>query len=251
MATKKWDMNDEAHLLVDCADLFSNERHATYMGDNIIAVSIASHKTIVFLTCDGELTEKVKVICEYVPKALCALSNGDIAVAWDEPIAFGIISCQVWKGKGKVFQSVGGMGYCEKVYFREDNSGRKFKSFPFMAVDEKRSHVIQPCTVDNAVYCFDIEGNHVFRYKNDDLPDPGGVALDCEGNIYICESSLSTIHIVSSDGVVITIIEEGCLQKPLAIGYDKGNNVFAVTVYGRDNNDGTWGEINFFSVLSK
>ena len=249
VATMKWDMNDEAHLLVDCADLFSNERHATYIGDNIIAVSIASHKLIVFLTCDGELTEKVNLKCEYVPKALCALNNGDIAVAWDEPVAFGIISCKVWRNHGKVFQSEGGMGYCEKAYFKEDTSGRKLKSFQFMAVDEKRGHVIQPCSVDNIVYCFDLAGNPVFRYKNDDLQEPAGVALDSEGDIYICGKKL--IHIVSAEGVTITIIKQGCPEMPLAIEYDKGNNVFAVAVSLPASEKDDWGEIHFFSVLSK
>ena len=67
---------------VDKKNCFSNDRYATYLGDNIIAVSLVTHKTIIFLTCDEEFTEKVKLKCEYVPKALCALNNGDIAVAW-------------------------------------------------------------------------------------------------------------------------------------------------------------------------
>ena len=246
--TKKWDMDDKLIFLGDERNYFRNERHATYLGDNLIAVSIASHKTIVFLTSDGNFDEKVKLKCEYEPKALCALNNGDIAVVWDKPVAFGIISGQIWRPcQGKVVQCNGGLGYCEKVYFREDNSGRKFKSFPFMAIDEKRGHVIQPCNVDRAVYCFDVEGNPVFHYKNDDLQNPGGVALDGEGNIYICEITLNSIHIVSAEGIAITSIKEDCPQEPLAIEYDMGNNVFAVTVYTTADSE----EVHFFSVLPK
>ena len=123
----------------DGKNYFSNERHATYLGDNIIAVSTASHKTIYLLSCDGKYTEKVKLKCEYVPKALYGLSNGDIAIAWDKPVAFGVISSQIWKCSGKVFRDNDGLCYCEKVYFTEDKSGRELQSFQFMAIDECHS----------------------------------------------------------------------------------------------------------------
>ena len=232
---------------IDSNNFFSNERHATCLGDNIIAVSIASHKTILLLSPDGKYTEKVQLKCEYTPKALCGLSNGDIAIAWDKPVAFGVISSQIWKCSGKVYRGNDGLSYCEKVYFTEDKSGRKLQSFQFMAVDENRGHIIQPCDVDMAVYCFDMEGNHVFCYENEDLKAPRGVTLDREGNIYICENSLDSIHVISAEGMGITIIKEGCPSTPLAIGYNEHNNEFAVTV--EDVYD--CGEIHFFSVALK
>ena len=76
-----------------------------------------------------------------------------------------------------------------------------------------------------------LRGNPVFRYENDVLQNPGSVALDYEGNIYICDGSLNSIHIVSAEGFVITTIKEGCPNVPLAIEYDKDNNKFAVTAY--------------------
>ena len=248
VATKRWDL-DGKRPLVDENNCYSNERHATCLGDTIIAVSITLNKTILFLTYDSEFTEKVRLKCEYEPKALCALSNGDIAVAWDEPVAFGIISSQVWGDNGKVFQCEDGMGYCEKVYFREDNAGRELITFQCMAVDKKRGHVIQPCTVESAVYCFDLDGNPVFCYEPDVLREPEGIAVDEEGNIYICDKPENSIHIISAEGIAIIIIEEGCPQRPIAIDYDKGKNVFAATAIG--SNDGPWEEIHFFSVSAK
>ena len=230
-------------------DYFSNERHATYFGNNVIGVSIPSRKTIFWAVCDPRDGEKVSMKCEYIPKALCALNNGDLAVTWDKPVAFGIISCQLWKNDGKVFRDVDGSGqsYCEKVYFNKDKTGRQFKSFGYMAVDEDRLHVIQSCSVDKAVYSFDFEGSPVFCYNNEALKEPRGVALDGEGNIYICDYSLGAVHVVSAEGMDITIIKEGCPSMPLAIGYNKSRNVFAVTVYDA----GHCGTIHFFSVASK
>lgn len=67
------------------------------------------------------------------PLALHAMSNGDIAVSWDNPVAFGIL---------KFHQS---FIFDENVYFDRDKSGRIIKSFLYMGVDEDRSRVIQPC----------------------------------------------------------------------------------------------------------
>lgn len=184
--------------------------------------------------------------CEYIPKAICALNNGDLAVAWDKPVAFGIISSQLWKNQGKVLRG-SGQSYCEKVYFTMDKTGRQFKSFEHMAMDEDRLHVIQPCVVDKSVYCFDLEGKPVFSYNNDALKQPRGVALDGEGNIYICEQSLGSVHVVSADGIGIAIIKEGCPPSPLAIGFNKRSNVFAVTVYEPEKCEA----IRFFSVAMK
>lgn len=111
-----------------------------------VAVPCPSQNKILFILAD----ETREVNTMYQPKALHVLKHGDIAVAWDKPVAFGIISISTILG-------------ATKVYFQKDKSGRTLQNFEFIAVDERRSHVIQPCTSTNAVYCFDFEGNPVFE----------------------------------------------------------------------------------------
>lgn len=243
-ALNKW-QNYAIH--VDPANSYSNERHATYLENNVIVVSLSSQQRILLLSADEHFTVKGEIMCEYEPKAMCGLSNGDIAIAWNKPVAFGIISRPTWNSKGKVFNGTRGLGYCEKVYFTKDTSERQLESFQYIAVDEKQGHIIQPCTVEKAVFCFDMIGNPVFRYGNDKLDQPKGVAVDNDGNLYICESTFCSIHIVSPDGTGITIIDksQGCPSEPLAIGYDKMSNTFAVT------EDEEYDNVHFFSVKSK
>ena len=228
-------------------NFYSNERHATILDESTIAISIASHKTILLVSADGMYTRKGNIKCQYVPKAIRGLNNGDIAVAWDKPVAFGIISGQIWPCRGKVFHGYrGNFGYIEKVYITKDSADRELKSFQFMAIDENRRHVIQPCSVDKVVYCFDMDGNPVFHYSNEQLKDPRGVALDSESNIYICETFLGLIHIISPEGIGITVVTEGAPDRPLAIGFDKDSNKFVVT------NDGPeYDEVHFFIISSK
>ena len=84
---------------------------------------------------------------------------------------------------------------------------------------------------------------------NDNIEQPKGVAIDNDGNIYICEYALNSIHIVSAEGTAITMIgkDQDCPSRPLAIGYDKMSDVFAVT---EDGDDSEWDRVNFFSVRS-
>lgn len=147
----------------------------------------------------------------YQPKALHVLKHGDIAVAWDKPVAFGIISISTVLG-------------ATKVYFQQDKSGRTLKNFEFIAVDERRSHVIQPCTSTNAVYCFDFEGNPAFEYK---VSNPRGVALDGDNNIYVC--CCEGLHVLSPRGGHLHKIDTRYFPHyPLAIAfYEDGENFVA------------------------
>ena len=100
-----------------------------------------------------------------------------------------------------------------------------------MAVDEFRSHVIQPCTTDRAVYCFDFNGNPKFKYKNKDNFYPRGVAVDGYGSIFVCDYYNHVIHIISPTGNALRVIQEseGCPKYPRAIGFKKNGEEFAVT----------------------
>lgn len=61
-------------------------------------------------------------------------------------------------------------------------------------------HVIQLCTQEMAVYCFDFDGNPNFQYRESDLLYPGGVALDRDGNIYVCVNHANAIFVLSPSG---------------------------------------------------
>ena len=173
-----------------------------------VAVPCPSQNKVLFILAD----ETREVNTMYQPKALHVLKHGDIAVAWDKPVAFGIISISTILG-------------ATKVYFQKDKSGRTLQNFEFIAVDERRSHVIQPCTSTNAVYCFDFEGNPVFEYK---VSNPRGVALDGDSNVYICcyEEGL---YILSPRGNHLRTIDAPYFPRyPLAIAfYEDGENFVA------------------------
>lgn len=186
----------------------------TDLRNGLIAIGFSELKKIRLISV-AEMCLKVELNTSYGPKALCGLQNGDLAVSWEGPVAFGI----VWPY----------LDLPEKVYFCEDKTGRKLKSFDYIAVDEKRSRVIQPCCVEKAVFCFDFSGNPKYKYTSTDLVKPRGVALDSCGNAYVCENAKSLVHVISPTGLSIRILKEDSLKTPLAIGFTQRGNAFAVT----------------------
>ena len=217
---------------VDENDNFKKLMYASWTRNGTFAISIPSAMKIQFVTADKCLAYRGEITCKQKPMAVHVLSNNDIAVAWNEPVAFGILSGMMWSD--------------EEVYFTMDKQGRILKSFEYIGVDETRGHVIQPCQVDQTVYCFSFSGQPVFQYMSEDLIDPRGVDLDNNQNIYICEKELSMIHVLFPTGHLMLKLKHGCPERPLAIGVDKKGHNFAVTQY----HSNYWWTINFFSICT-
>ena len=190
-----------------CADTSTGSRKpycATVIKNGEIAVSIPEKKKICIISADKQLKSTFTGSTKYKPRAIHGLRTGDIAVSFDDPVAFGIIS----------FDEIPEPTEKLHVYFSHDKEGRKLKTFDCMAVDETRSNVIQPCTTDEAVYCFDFNGNPKFKYEGKDEFSPMGVAVDGYGSIFVCDSiyNNSAIHVISPTGNAVCVIQqsEGC-----------------------------------------
>ena len=196
---------------------------ATVIKNGEIVVSIPEKKKICIISADKQLKSTFTGSTKYKPKAIHGLRTGDIAVAFNDPVAFGIIS----------FDDIPEPTEKIHVYFSHDKEGRKLKNFNYMAVDENRSHVIQPCTIDGAVYCFDFNGNPKFIYKGKDDFYPRGVAVDGYWSIFVCDSGNDANHVISPAGNALRVIQksEGCPESPLAIGFKKNGEEFTVTQY--------------------
>ena len=201
---------------------------ATVLPNGVLVVSVPEEKKIYFL--DSENLAKLGCLnTKYKPRNIHALSNGDIAVTWDDPVAFGIISSEIVVSQWLVPNK---LKVLHKVYMTEDKNGRPFNQFDSMAVDNWRSCVVQSCKDDSVVYCFDFEGNPKFCYRTPDLQQPNGLAIDKQGFIYICDEVASCIHVLNADGGLLQIIKEGCPPSPIAIGIDSDGLQFAVSNSG-------------------
>lgn len=188
---------------------------AADMKNGMAAITLPKQKKIYFVSICENLAVKGEYYTKYSPRAVQSMKNGDLAVSFENPVAFGVLALNRYS-------------YEEKIYFDRDANGRVLKCFNYMAVDEKRAHIIQPCSVDKMVYCFDFQGIPKFTYSLQKLSCPTGVAIDDEGNIFVCEYSESVIHVLSEEGQLLRLIKDGCQENPNAIAFIKN-----------EGNDGT------------
>ena len=207
---------------------FDMHQCGSYMQNELIAINLAVEKKICFVSPE-ELILKGEIVCKHTPLALCALTNNELAVSWEDPVAFSIIVLQ-------------GGAYSEIEYFTKDKSGRQLKSFDHMAVDKNLHHIIQPCHVDKAVYCFSYNGEPIFKYKKENLVGPLGVAVHPNHRIILVCDMSSRIHILSQYGVPMKIVEEQCPREPLAIAFNKAGTQFIVT------DSDSWNKLHLFTI---
>ena len=186
------------------------------LDNDIVVTSVPEKKTMFVIEANQNLKIQTEIDLPHSAKALVGLSNGDIAVSWTDPVAFGVLSLRLFHAE-------------EKSYFNHDKSGRVLKSFDYMAVDRKSLHVIQPCSVDKAVFCFDLQMNPIFEYRHNELEHPAGVGIDADGLIYVCDTANGCIHIISPNGYPVSIYKEDCPERPLAVAFDKAGTTFAIT----------------------
>lgn len=210
-------------------NVHTNFIHATPVRSGLIAVSVPQMLKICFITDDIDMKLTCELSCNKTPLAIHGLRNNELAIMWTDPPAFGIMKVEAGS-------------YTESVYFTHDKSGRVLKSSFRMAVDEGRKHVIQPCTIDNAVYCFDFEGNPVFKYIHDELQSPAGVAVDKQGEVYVCERVRSAIHVLSPAGNLLQLFKRECPQNPFGIAFSRRGDRFAVSTLNH------FDKVYFFSL---
>lgn len=201
-----------------------NYINSAYLTNCLIAISILNECKICFvLPSNGKLEKISEIHCKHTPTAIHGLRNSDLCVLWENPKAFGIISL------------CGGL-YQEKAYFERDSDGKVVWHNKRMAIDEDKGHVV--CLYAKTVYpnwkitkivSYDFNGNRIFENDHAEIIDPRGVALDADGNIYICDMFKGGIHVCSPEGLHIRMIQESCIKRPLGIGFSKSMNMFAVT----------------------
>ena len=210
--------------VTDQSHIDENFIHSAYLPNGLIAISILyQHKICFVSSSNGKLEKECEILCKHNPTTIHGLRNGDLCVLWERPSAFGIIS-------------ICGGSYQEKVYFEKDTNGKMINHIRRMAIDEDRHHVIisypkggRKAKQGTIIDAYDFDGNKVFENNLYELKDPRGIALDTDGNIYICDRSLGGIHVLSPKGLFIKMIQEGCPKWPLGIGFSKSMNMFAVT----------------------
>jgi len=84
---------------------------------------------------------------------------------------------------------------------------------------------------NNEIVCRTLEGKEQFRYKHQQLQDPGGICQDQNNCLYICGTQSHNVHQVSPDGKRNRILLEKLhnISMPQSVVFHPQKNEFVVT----------------------
>ncbi|KAL3887749.1 hypothetical protein ACJMK2_000142 [Sinanodonta woodiana] len=102
-------------------------------------------------------------------------------------------------------------------------------SYP-SSVTTNRSQTVIYVTCHSGLVAYNTNWDILFTYTNQSKDSLGGVDTDRDGQIYLCDSNVSNIQMISSDGKLIRTLLSG-KQKPLKIMFYKDRDIFLLTYH--------------------
>lgn len=80
----------------------------------------------------------------------------------------------------------------------------------------------------NAIISCTLSGEKIFEFRDNDLRDPNGIAVDSEGNIYVCCGGKHCVYQLEKEGMTGRIFLRG-FKYPHALGFNARLDQFFVT----------------------
>ncbi|XP_061177474.1 probable E3 ubiquitin-protein ligase MID2 [Saccostrea echinata] len=117
---------------------------------------------------------------------------------------------------------------CETAILKYDVQGMLIHSYPvnervvYLAVIDN-GHIVFSNRTTNDVTAMDDQGNNLWNYSNPKLLAPRGVDKDEKNRIYVAGTDSNNVHILSSNGTLIRIVED--IPKPAFMKVKEGSNI--------------------------
>ena len=97
-------------------------------------------------------------------------------------------------------------------------------------------HAVRCAVKQATIICMTVDGDVVYKYKDDDLRTPRGLYCDSGENILMCDSLSRTVQVVIADGKKnhTLLSSDGGLQYPFSIAYRDSVDTLLVGCYMKD-----------------
>ncbi|XP_062581943.1 uncharacterized protein LOC134243724, partial [Saccostrea cucullata] len=122
---------------------------------------------------------------------------------------------------------------------QHDNTGQRLYSNPYYITENRNGDVIVSDSWRSAVVVTDSRGRHRFSYTGPPSGsglDPRGICTDALSHILLCDVNTHTVHILDSDGGLLSQIdrEQHGIDTPRGLSYD--DRTHCVWIGSRYNN---------------
>ncbi|KAL3874702.1 hypothetical protein ACJMK2_037677 [Sinanodonta woodiana] len=100
-----------------------------------------------------------------------------------------------------------------------------------------KTRVYISCYLNNAVYCFSLDGIKHFEYVSDSLKGPADMTIDMQENLFVVGLESCNIHQLAQDGSVLKVITDGIPRFPASICLNTSEKQFLLTSVDDTNRD--------------
>ena len=197
------------------------------VNDTCVAVSLYEEKAVQILRFGGFTLAIVRTITSRSePYALSLLPDRGILATFDineKTASIGIVTNEDSQRYLKKFPA-------------KTTRNVAFKGSLGLAYSDVKSAYYVSSYTDDRVTAINTTGTIAFIYEHTDLVRPFGIALDGDGNIYVCSKTNSKIHQILPNGNLNKLIltEIDGIKEPLDISFNDDGDVFLVTCESSD-----------------
>ncbi|KAH3788164.1 uncharacterized protein LOC127842819 [Dreissena polymorpha] len=185
-----------------------------------VIVTVPGDKLVLIVQCS--LDKGMEIVTTFQTDAECwgaAPLNGDLVAMTTDPWSRSPI-IKVYTLKGKLTS-----------FYEKNGSGEALFTYPeHITTDASKEVLYISDSKKNSVIALTLGGCLLFRYSHKDLRCPSGLAVDTQGNLYICGKESNNIHQVTSSGQLVRILLQNEVQSPRAICMGEGERILLTSV---------------------
>ena len=212
-------MFNKHHIIVSRLDFDSNPWDVKLVDESKVVVTVPSEEKVYIVSYADQC---LVIVTSFLTEGEC----------WGVTSIGGkfVVTCDPW-GKEpslKVFTQSGQL----TAFFQKDAQGEKlFRCAQHITSDNLSSILYVSSARQHTLLAITMTGRVVFRYRHESLEFPTGVAIDNQGNLYVCGKDSNNVQQVSKDGQFLRILlsKKDSLNSPRGICFQPDGDKILVT----------------------
>ncbi|CAC5357761.1 unnamed protein product [Mytilus coruscus] len=189
----------------------------------------------------GNYIDSIPVSTE--PYDITVLDSDRIAITYGQHHFFEIFNYRDRLVEKKINTGRGCWGVCQskgKIYVKLDKvevfdiTGKKLCTLKLASegqiyITASKNYLFSPSYENGTVYCHDMNGQEVWKFRDDSLKQPYGIANDCSGNVFVVDSMSKNLIIIQHDGKTYkNLLNLEHYSAPVTVCYNKDKSTILI-----------------------
>ena len=210
---------DKNHILVSRLDFESNPWDVKRLDDSKVVTTVPSEERVYIISYNNQC---LQMVTSFPTEGEC----WGITPIGDKFV----VTCDPWSKTPclKVFTQTGK----QTAFFQKDSHGDMlFRCAQHITANSLDNILYVSDSRQHTLLAITMKGTIVFRYRHEKLEHPTGVAIDNQGNLYVCGKDSNNVHQISKHGKFLRILfsKKDDLTSPRGICFQPDGDRILVT----------------------